>query len=78
MQPDDEHCTILALKAEISQMKVRSKNKRQHDHSGGRQPRSSSGISWKDIPPKEGEPKKKKFQRQDLLLVLQTQAMDHS
>jgi hypothetical protein len=61
MQPDDEQRTILALKAEISQMKVRSKNKRQHDHSGGRQPKSSSSISWKDIPPKEGEPKKKKF-----------------
>jgi hypothetical protein len=29
MQHDDEQCTILALKADISNMKVRSKNKRQ-------------------------------------------------
>jgi hypothetical protein len=36
MQPDDEQHTILALKAEISQMKVRSKNKRQHEKFKGK------------------------------------------
>jgi hypothetical protein len=78
IQPDDEQCTILALEAEISPMKLRNKNKRQHDHSSVRQPKSSSNISWKDIPPQGRRAKEKEIQRQNLVLVLQKQAMDHS
>jgi hypothetical protein len=57
LQPDDDQRTILALEAKINKLS----SNHSHKNPNARKRNAKDEWAWKNIPPKEGEPKKKKF-----------------
>jgi hypothetical protein len=58
LQPDDDQRTILALEAKINKLNSFHPQKRDPN---ARKRNAKDEWAWKNIPPKDGEPKKKKF-----------------